>query len=297
MLVGNWHPAYIGPGVLPTSQIFHNELSKFALNNLYYCKRIGDYHCSDQYLVDRMLPEKCLNMFHIFMILSGQLHIDYRGHSFIAPAGSIVALDCRIPHRYYCTDHLNFVWLDINGSATEAYFRPLTNHNVPLYTPSNFNEIVNRTLSIAREIDEQTENEHNSSCFWHELFATLANISETQDTSTKALITNVAIQYIQRNFAKKITAKELAAQCNISVYHFIRVFKQTQNCTPHEYIINVRLLQSIHLLMTTTMSINDIALSVGFHSSSHFSNYFKANYGMTPLEYRDYRPHLSQPNK
>lgn len=290
VLVGNWHPDYIGPGVLPTSQIFLGTVSRFAANNLYYCKRIGDYQCSDAYEVDRRSPEKAREMYHIFFILSGQLHVDYRGHSFVAPQGSVVVLDCRLPHRYYCKNKVNFIWLDIDGGATAAYVKLLIARNVPMFQLPNFNRLVNRMMLIGHEMEEQTADEHINSSFWHGLFAMLASTADRQNADARSRVTDYAVQYIQQNFAKKLTLEELAAQCGISVYHFIRLFKQAQNCTPHEYIVGVRLRQGIHLLLTTTLPVSEIAVSVGFHSSAHFSSCFKANYGMTPQQYRFYQP-------
>ena len=292
MLVGNWHADYIGPGVLPTSQIFMNTVSRFAANNLYYCKRIGDYQCTNTYMVDRGSVEKRRETYHIFFILSGQLHVEYRGHAFVASSGSVVVLDCRQPHRYYCTSRVNFVWLDIVGAATAAYFKLLTGRGVPLFHLSGFNRIVNRILLIAHETETQNTDEHINSSFWHELFALLAGVADRQNEDSSARVIAYAVRYIQQNFAKKITLGELADACGVSVYHFIRLFKRSQNCTPHEYIIGVRLRQGVHLLLTTTLPVSEIAVMVGFHSASHFSSCFKANYGMTPQQYRTYQPGL-----
>lgn len=290
MLVGNWHPDYIGPGVLPTSQIFLNTVSRFAANNLYYCKRIGDYQCTNTYMVDRRRSEKRRDIYHVFFILSGQLQVEYRGHAFVASQGSVVVLDCRQPHRYYCTSRVNFIWLDMDGGATAAYVKLLTGRGVPLFHLSDFNRIVNRILIVGRETEAQNADEHMNSSFWHELFAMLACVADRQDGDAGVRVTDYAVRYIQQNFAKKLTLEELAGQCGVSVYHFIRLFKRSQNCTPHEYIVGVRLRQGIHLLLTTTLPVGEIAAAVGFHSASHFSSCFKANYGMTPQQYRSHQP-------
>ncbi len=292
MRVGNWHPEYIGTGVLPTSQIAMGTVSKFAAANLFYCKRIGDYQCTDKYMHDRRAPEKRREMYHVFFILSGQLRVEYRSHAFAAPAGSIVVLDCRQPHRYYCTSHVNFLWLDIDGAATEAYVKLLTARPAPLYRLPEFNAYANRTLAIAQEIEEGRADEHVCSAFWHSLFAVLASAAGQQDADTRARVTDLAVRYIGQHFAEKVTVEELAAHCGVSVYHFIRLFKQTQNCTPHEYIVSVRLRQGVRLLLTTNLPVAEIAAAVGFHSASHFSGCFKANYGMTPQQYRTYQPGL-----
>lgn len=292
MLVEHWHPEYIGPGVLPTSEIFLGTASRFAVNHLYYCKRIGDYQCSDAYMVDRRSPEKRREIYHIFFVLSGQLQVEYRGHAFAASQGAVVVLDCRQEHRYYCTDHVNFLWLDIDGSATAAYIKLLTQRQVPMYYPSGFGACTNRILTIARETEDNSGNEHLNSSFWHSMFSELAVDAERGTANLQTCAADLAMQYIQQNFAEKLTVEELASRCGVSVYHFIRLFKRSQNCTPHEYIMGVRLRQGVRLLLTTDMTVGEIAISVGFHSASHFSSCFKSHYGMTPREYRTCQPAL-----
>ena len=42
-----------------------------------------------------------------------------------------------------------------------------------------------------------------------------------------------------------------------------------------------------NLLLSTQRPIGEIALSLGFNSASHFSNYFKKEYGFPPQQYRN----------
>ena len=52
-----------------------------------------------------------------------------------------------------------------------------------------------------------------------------------------------------------------------------------------EYIIKKRLDRAAYLLNNSDVSINIIALSVGFSDPLYFSNVFKAAMGVTPSEY------------
>ena len=185
MFVGKLHPNYIGVGVLPTSQMIHNKMTKFALNNLYYIKRIGIYQCSEKYKVDRISPQARLNIYHVFFILSGKLYVSYEGQLFTAPENSVVMLDCRKEHCYYSLAPMNFIWLDIDGSATEAYFELLSKRPAPLFFPQNFKEITRRIQIFADEIDRQAANEHDCSCFVHELFSQLTTLAKYETVSVR----------------------------------------------------------------------------------------------------------------
>jgi AraC-like DNA-binding protein len=53
-----------------------------------------------------------------------------------------------------------------------------------------------------------------------------------------------------------------------------------------EYILYYRIQQSLYLLQSDDYSIMQIALKVGFNSSSYYSKLFKKYMKMTPREYK-----------
>ncbi|MBR9904309.1 MAG: helix-turn-helix domain-containing protein, partial [Gammaproteobacteria bacterium] len=55
---------------------------------------------------------------------------------------------------------------------------------------------------------------------------------------------------------------------------------------PHRYVLNRRLTRARHLLVESFLNMTEIALQCGFGSSSHFSNRFRAETGVSPTEYR-----------
>ena len=96
----------------------------------------------------------------------------------------------------------------------------------------------------------------------------------------------LAIDYINNNYYKKITLKELALQVNYSQYHFIRIFQKETGKTPFEYLTDIRVAKAREFLITTNLSITEICLQCGFQNSSLFANFFKLNTGMSPSEFR-----------
>lgn len=95
-----------------------------------------------------------------------------------------------------------------------------------------------------------------------------------------------ALNYINNNYHKKITLKELALQVNYSQYHFIRLFQREIGKTPFEYLTDIRAEKAREFLSTTSLSVTEICLQCGFQNSSHFANFFKLRTGMSPSEFR-----------
>lgn len=97
---------------------------------------------------------------------------------------------------------------------------------------------------------------------------------------------NSALEYISRNFHRKIVLEELAAKAHYSQYHFIRLFQKETGKTPFAYLTHVRMEKAKALLAASTVTITEIALKCGFQNSSHFANFFKTHTNQSPSEYR-----------
>lgn len=109
--------------------------------------------------------------------------------------------------------------------------------------------------------------------------------NETEAT-TKNRILNETCKYIQENFSKKISIKDLADNVSLSPSYFFKMFKKIANTTPTEYIISIRLSKAKLLLSESNLTISQIAELCGFNDDSYFSYYFKKRFGIRPCEYR-----------
>jgi len=95
-----------------------------------------------------------------------------------------------------------------------------------------------------------------------------------------------AVDYIKRNYAAKLTLKELADNLFISRQYFNRIFKESTGQTPGSYITFVRIEESKKLLRNSSVNIVDIPEMVGFENQSYFTKVFKSETGFTPGQYR-----------
>jgi len=97
---------------------------------------------------------------------------------------------------------------------------------------------------------------------------------------------NMSINYINMNYYKNITVKELAGISGLCVSRYINVFRENIGFTPKEYMIKVRLDKACEMLYNTNLSIKEIALLTGFEDQLYFSRVFKKYKKVSPTEYR-----------
>ncbi|WP_028671053.1 helix-turn-helix domain-containing protein [Saccharospirillum impatiens] len=94
------------------------------------------------------------------------------------------------------------------------------------------------------------------------------------------------VEFIEQHVSQPLTLTDMADVTGLSDYHFARMFKQATGYPPHRYVLHRRLSQAQQLLAQTGLTMTEIAFHCGFGSSSHFSNRFRAETGISPSTYR-----------
>lgn len=108
----------------------------------------------------------------------------------------------------------------------------------------------------------------------------------SQAMGSEAFIT-IAERVVEKNFQNlDFNANTFADILNISQSTLFRKIKKETNLSCTEFIRDVKLKNAVHLLSTSSMNIDEIAIHVGFNSTSYFTRSFKKKFGKTPNEYR-----------
>lgn len=95
-----------------------------------------------------------------------------------------------------------------------------------------------------------------------------------------------AIEYVEKNYASNFKIMDLAKECHMSETHFRRVFQEKMNMTPIEYVNFVRIRKACELIDKTDISMEDVALKVGFITPSTFNRNFRRIVGTSPYQWK-----------
>jgi len=117
------------------------------------------------------------------------------------------------------------------------------------------------------------------------LLEKIANPVPEDKVSNRARF-NQAISFMEENLQAQLDIPEIAANFNFSYSHFRRIFKTMTGVSPMDYLKNLRLQKSKHLLLTTDLLVKQIAIQCGFSSGEYFCNAFYKTVGKTPSDYR-----------
>jgi PAS domain S-box-containing protein len=96
------------------------------------------------------------------------------------------------------------------------------------------------------------------------------------------------IDRIHENLGEELTVQWLADQACMSVSSLERRFRQYLGTTPKRYLIHARIAAACDRLLNTTLSIGQIAGSLGYHEHASFTRAFISVMHMSPKEYREH---------
>ena len=109
-------------------------------------------------------------------------------------------------------------------------------------------------------------------------------IKEAEECKDERLIE--ILNYIQTNYLD-VTLEDLSEKFYLSKPYLSKYIKEKSGVTFGETVKHVRMKKARALLKSTNMTVENIALSVGYQNVEHFNRLFKKAYKMTPVQYRN----------
>jgi len=98
---------------------------------------------------------------------------------------------------------------------------------------------------------------------------------------------NAVLNYLEKNYYKKVTLEEVAEYVNISPFYLSKIFKKHTGVNFIEYLTNLKIEKAKELLEYTDMPVINIAIELSFNEPNYFARVFRKTAGMTPSKYRE----------
>jgi AraC family transcriptional regulator len=95
-----------------------------------------------------------------------------------------------------------------------------------------------------------------------------------------------AIVTMWERYGEPLTLTDLASSAILSRFHFSRVFRHATGVSPGRFLSALRIYQAKRMLATTSLSVTEISLSVGYNSLGSFTNRFTESVGVSPARFR-----------
>ena len=152
-----------------------------------------------------------------------------------------------------------------------------------------------RIIDVAKNMHELKHTDRHREEILHILLSLIlleiykcisTNVSLESDHKTVPPTVYSILNYINKNYGKKLSLEIIAKDLNYSVPNIRKSFKKHMGVSISEYILNYRIDQAKHLLTTTNKNMNEIAEACGFSSANYLSLIFKEKESLSPLAYK-----------
>lgn len=94
------------------------------------------------------------------------------------------------------------------------------------------------------------------------------------------------IGQLEKQFKRDWQLEEIARLACMSKSNLLTVFKEATGYSPIDYLIRIRLQKAAEMLISTPLSISEIAPECGFSDSNYLTRQFRKVYNISPREFR-----------
>lgn len=233
--------------------------------NMTLTRKFKDWHCERFWVVTK----GCGHAVTTF----GEFDVR-EGHAYYIPASTIIETHCDdFMEQYY----INFV----------------TTSKLPLQSLYEFKHEIDEhefVLKLIKDIiEKRNQPSELSDIFINSAMTMIFSlfIQNIKNNNISNLLPT--IQYIERHLNKNISVYDLAKQNGYTPEYFSTLFKKTFQLSPQQYILDKRISQAKHLLLSTSLPISEIALACGYADPLYFSRIFTKQTLFSPSVFRSIR--------
>lgn len=225
--------------------------------------------------------------FEFNYVLDGQLYTTVNHNEFFVDTGDafLVPPRCQHSHRNFKNKEYTdfYIAFTINKLPVSEEFDDIFS---PLFTP--YSEAFNPHLEELTFSDDAYVNQLVFIRWLMLLSGQMAANSELKcPPAVPTYISDRVIHYLNENYASKLDVHALAEQMNMSYGHLSRIFRAETGTTITTEFRSIRINHAKKLLVTTNLSVSEIARICGYDSEQYFHRAFFGQVHMTPLNFRN----------
>lgn len=267
------------------ASIFLSDMSTSYFNDIFF---IGCDYAMDLKLQVKGSFDHCYSLNYLS---SGQLFFETPQASFRLTAPSLYWTIKGVEYHYGRANEAQWdnLWVQFNGPRADRYeATDLLSSGKLWRTPANPAKMkgqFERLLDLVK---------NGNSSHQAERVILLESILADDRSERDAQATGDAPQNKVRQIAESIEQDpfekwnwhNVAIEAGMSHTHFRRVFKETLNDSPHNFLLEVRMRRIAALLKDDTVSISRAAEITGYDCPFYFSRIFKSKIGLSPKQYQ-----------
>jgi AraC-like DNA-binding protein len=237
------------------------------------------------------------------LVLGTETHVFKSGAVIIVPPG--IRSEGRLTQKRFAFRHcVHFSWnADFADrkpplqTPAEEPFRtvlahpvpPAIAHFLPLFTYAEPGGFLSTQMKILLKALREKQ-EHCNLLLWPVLRFLLTQNQKRGSNAAAVNSTGIAVlnvkSFIETHYFEEIGYEDFCNLTQMSQSYVCEIFQNIVGIPPTAYLNNIRLQHARRLLREETLSIKEVAMTVGIRDANYFARQFRKRFGKPPSEYR-----------
>lgn len=234
------------------------------------------------------------NHFLFHYVLSGTGRLDTNGKTYPIGAGQGFLLCPGQTSTYYADeqDPWTYAWIEFDGlRVREGVSLAGLSETQPVYSPKRKEggALIEQDLMYIIDHPEASPIRliGHALIFLDDLIQTSkTRVATGGSKKLREFYIKEALSFIDSHYQQDISIQDLATACGLNRSYFGRLFRESMNQSPQQFLIQYRMAKAAQLLKGSQISIAEVGVRVGYENQLHFSRAFKSVFDMSPSEYR-----------
>lgn len=248
----------------------------------------------------------------IGIILSGGGHFHINGKDYPAETGDLFIMNPGTYHRFVPDFSSNQTLSEFYLAFTDVEFKDCPKDHFPLF--ANYQFFIKMPDGLRQDIFKICQALSRESKSWQPgqyfmlksyLIQMICLIIRYQKqrgkekdekehperyvfkNTNKKYIVHQITKYLEEHYQEKTSLDQIASNMYLSSYYVSKIFKSETGDTPINYLISLRMQKAKEMLdENPNLSVQEVAVTVGYDDAYHFSKLFKKYFGISPLYYK-----------
>ncbi len=238
-------------------------------------------------------------LIHFVMSGKGVFQCEGRTDELTAGQGFLICPDKVAYYQADTQDPWRYIWIGFKGSKAASYLRraglspqaPIIGTPGPTDDQSSILTLAGCFRQIAAVSDLRSGRDLRILA-WLQLMLSIlieqnaGGSPEEDQTGKYAEYIRQACDFMEMNYARKITVGELARHIGLDRSYFGMLFRQSTGLPPQQYLLRLRMEKACSLMARSRLPVAAIAHAVGYEDPLLFSRMFRRIAGCSPSQYR-----------
>lgn len=219
-------------------------------------------------------PDRTINSYELIFVLDGTVYINEDNIQYQLKKNDLLLLEPTLRHfGYKKSNNTSFFWVHFTGL-------PKTNSKLKYQTIA---DAYNLSLLFKQLLHYRSENQ-TAECLDYLTRLILIEVFSLKRQDTNRIVSEV-VAWITANRDIILKVEQVSEHFGYNADYISRLFKANYGKPLKEYIDHVKLNYIKQMLLTSNVSLTDIAYNTGFDDYKYFLKFFKYHEGITPTQF------------